>query len=107
VTGRLYIVQARPETVRARQSQNTLKATIVTKKGDVVVEGTAIGADAVTGTVRVIEDVADIAKLQEGEILVSDITDRKFPTRLLRLCTCTSRKLFLTSLVLQLIGYQQ
>jgi pyruvate,water dikinase len=77
VTGRLYIVQARPETVRARQSKGTLRQTVVTGKGDVIVEGTAIGSDAASGKVRVIEDVADIATLQEGEILVADMTDRK------------------------------
>jgi pyruvate, water dikinase len=70
-------VQARPETVRARQSEGSLKKTIVTEKGELVVEGTAIGSDAATGKVRVIEDVADMAKLQEGEILVADMTDRK------------------------------
>lgn len=76
--GKLYIVQARPETVRARQSQGSLKKTIVTEKGALVVEGTAIGSDAATGKVRVIKDVADMATLQEGEILVADMTDRKY-----------------------------
>jgi pyruvate, water dikinase len=78
VTGQLYIVQARPETVRARQSQGSLTKTTVAGKGDLVVEGTAIGSDAATGRVRVIEDVADMATLQEGEILVADMTDRKY-----------------------------
>jgi pyruvate, water dikinase len=78
MTGTLYIVQARPETVRARQSQGSLKKTIVSEKGELIVEGTAIGSDAATGKVRVIENVADMATLQEGEILVADMTDRKY-----------------------------
>ena len=78
MTGKLYIVQARPETVRARQSQGSLKKTSVTEKGALIVEGTAIGSDAATGKVRVIENVADMATLQEGEILVADMTDRKY-----------------------------
>lgn len=75
ITGKLYIVQARPETVRGRQMQGSLRQTTVTKQGPVVVEGTAIGSDAAAGTVRVIDDVADIATMQEGEVLVADITD--------------------------------
>lgn len=61
--------------------QGSLRQTTVTKQGPVVVEGTAIGSDAAAGTVRVIDDVADIATMQEGEVLVADITDRTFINR--------------------------
>jgi phosphoenolpyruvate synthase/pyruvate phosphate dikinase len=75
ITGRLYIVQARPETVRSRQEIGALTQTFVTDKGPSVLEGTAIGSDAAVGKVRVILDVKDISQMQPGEILVADITD--------------------------------
>jgi len=74
-TGKLYIVQARPETVRSRQAADNLKHTQVTHHGDVVVEGTAIGSDAAHGKVRVIDSVDKISTMQPGEILVADMTD--------------------------------
>ena len=74
-TGKLYIVQARPETVRSRQAADNLKHTQVTHHGDVLVEGTAIGSDAAHGKVRVIDSVDEISTMQPGEILVADMTD--------------------------------
>jgi pyruvate,water dikinase len=74
-TGKLYIVQARPETVRSRQNQNALTQTIVTKHGNSVIGGTAIGSDAASGKVRVIDRLEDIASMQPGDILVADMTD--------------------------------
>mmetsp|Transcript_7119 Transcript_7119/g.13998 ORF Transcript_7119/g.13998 Transcript_7119/m.13998 type:complete len:304 (+) Transcript_7119:71-982(+) len=74
-TGKLYIVQARPETVRSRQSADNLKHTTVTHHGETVVEGTAIGSDAAHGKVRVIDSVDEISTMQPGEILVADMTD--------------------------------
>ena len=70
-TGKLYIVQARPETVRSRQNQNALTQTVVTKHGNSVIGGTAIGSDAATGKVRVIDRLEDIASMQPGDILVA------------------------------------
>jgi pyruvate,water dikinase len=75
VTGELFIVQARPETVRSRQHQEALRQTVVTEHGESVIEGTAIGSDAASGRVLVIEDLADISKMKKGEILVADMTD--------------------------------
>lgn len=74
-TGKLYIVQARPETVRSRQEQSSLRQTIVTEHGPTVVQGTATGSDAAVGKVRVIQDLKDISKMKRGEILVADMTD--------------------------------
>jgi pyruvate,water dikinase len=75
ITGKLYIVQARPETVRSRQNVNSLKQTLVTDNGETVVDGTAIGSDAAAGKARVIQDLADIAQMEKGDILVADMTD--------------------------------
>lgn len=74
-TGKLYIVQARPETVRSRQAADNLKHTQVSHHGPAVLEGTAIGSDASHGKVRVIDSVDEIATMQPGEILVADMTD--------------------------------
>lgn len=74
-TGKLYIVQARPETVRSRQNQNALTQTVVTEHGKTVIEGTAIGSDAATGRARVIDRLEDISTMQKGDILVADMTD--------------------------------
>jgi pyruvate,water dikinase len=77
ITGQLYIVQARPETVRSRQTQGNLQQqTVVSHHGGAsVVEGTAIGSDAAVGSVRVIRHLHEIAEMQQGDILVADMTD--------------------------------
>mmetsp|Transcript_284 Transcript_284/g.541 ORF Transcript_284/g.541 Transcript_284/m.541 type:complete len:887 (+) Transcript_284:327-2987(+) len=74
-TGKLYIVQARPETVRSRQERGSLRQTIVTDHGPTVLMGTATGSDAASGKVRVINDLKDISNMKRGEILVADMTD--------------------------------
>ena len=73
-TGKLYIVQARPETVRSRQSVGALKQTLVKEHGNTVIEGTAIGSDAAAGKARVIHDLAGISQMKKGDILVADMT---------------------------------
>jgi pyruvate,water dikinase len=75
LTDELYIVQARPETVRAQVGQGVLTQTIVTDTGPLVLEGTACGSDAAVGAVRVIRDLKDIATMKKGDILCSDLTD--------------------------------
>jgi pyruvate,water dikinase len=74
-TGLLYIVQARPETVRSRQMEGSLKQTIVKEHGNMVLEGSAIGSDAASGTVRVIKDLSEMSQIKPGDILVADMTD--------------------------------
>jgi pyruvate, water dikinase len=69
-------VQARPETVRARQDTSAFSQTSVNKSAkDSILDGTAIGSDAASGTACVIENLADISKMSDGKILVADITD--------------------------------
>ena len=74
-TDKLYIVQARPETVRSRQEQGALKQTLVTQHGKTAIEGTAIGSDAAAGVVHVMRSLKDIATMKKGEVLVADMTD--------------------------------
>lgn len=73
--GKLYIVQARPETVKSRSSANVMERYLLKEKGTVLVEGRAIGQRIGAGKVRVIHDVSEMDKVQPGDVLVSDMTD--------------------------------
>ena len=73
--GQLYIVQARPETVKSRSSANVMERYLLKETGTVLVEGRAIGQKIGAGKVRVINDVSEMDKVQAGDVLVSDMTD--------------------------------
>ncbi|WP_271408224.1 phosphoenolpyruvate synthase [Pseudomonas sp. Q1-7] len=73
--GKLYIVQARPETVKSRASATVMERYLLKEKGTVLVEGRAIGQRIGAGPVRVIHDVSEMDKVQPGDVLVSDMTD--------------------------------
>ncbi|TPE19330.1 phosphoenolpyruvate synthase [Pantoea vagans] len=72
-TGKLFIVQARPETVRSNgqvMERYTLQA-----QGNVVVEGRAIGHRIGAGAVKVIHDISEMNRIEKGDVLVTDMTD--------------------------------
>jgi len=71
----LYIVQARPETVKSRSNVNVMERYLLKDKGTVLVEGRAIGQRIGAGPVKVIRDVSEMDKVQPGDVLVSDMTD--------------------------------
>lgn len=73
--GKLYIVQARPETVKSRSNLNVMERYLLKEQGTVLVEGRAIGQRIGAGRVRVINDVSEMDKVQPGDVLVSDMTD--------------------------------
>lgn len=73
--GKLYIVQARPETVKSRSNANVMERYLLKEKGNVLVEGRAIGQRIGAGKVRIIKDVSEMDKVQAGDVLVSDMTD--------------------------------
>jgi pyruvate,water dikinase len=75
ITGKLFIVQARPETVRSRLDSSAFTRTTVTGLGKKIIEGTAIGSDAAIGKARVIMDIKDMSQMRPGDILVADMTD--------------------------------
>jgi pyruvate,water dikinase len=58
VTGELFIVQARPETVRSAQKANVLKRTQVTGHDSSIIEGSAIGSDGASGVARVVSSLS-------------------------------------------------
>ncbi|MDT8992114.1 phosphoenolpyruvate synthase [Curvibacter sp. APW13] len=73
--GQLYILQARPETVKS-QSGNTAEMRYKLKgKGAVMAEGRAIGQKIGTGPVRIVHNISEMDKVQPGDILVTDMTD--------------------------------
>ncbi|WP_193164339.1 phosphoenolpyruvate synthase [Microbulbifer hainanensis] len=74
-TGELFIVQARPETVRSRDVGTSIERYHLRERGEVLCEGRAIGQRIGAGKVRVLESVEDMAAMQDGEVLVTDMTD--------------------------------
>ncbi|SDZ82314.1 phosphoenolpyruvate synthase [Microbulbifer marinus] len=74
-TGELFIVQARPETVRSRDAGTHIERYHLRERGEVLCEGRAIGQRIGAGRVRVLESVEDMAAMQDGEVLVTDMTD--------------------------------
>ncbi|MFT6465939.1 MAG: pyruvate,water dikinase, partial [Halopseudomonas sp.] len=71
----LYIVQARPETVKSRNNVNVMERYLLKEKGEILVEGRAIGQRIGAGRVRIIHNVSEMDKVQPGDVLVSDMTD--------------------------------
>lgn len=76
IDGKIYILQARPETVKSQeQKSDTLRRFRLKEKGNVLVTGRAIGQKIGKGTVRVIRDTSEMGRVQEGDVLVADMTD--------------------------------
>lgn len=74
--GKLYIVQARPETVYSRSNNSKiLTQYTLSEKGKVICEGVGLGNRIVAGKVRKLQSPSEISKLNQGEILVTDHTD--------------------------------
>jgi len=72
---KLYIVQARPETVKSQIKPNILQQYILLKKGKVLVVGESIGEKVASGKVRVIKSVKQLNQFKIGEVLVTQMTD--------------------------------
>jgi len=72
--GRLYIVQARPETVASRKSTSVLETYTLKGSGAVLASGKAVGEKISTGTVRVVASADDLAAFRPGEVLVARST---------------------------------
>jgi len=72
--GKIYIVQARPETVASQREANVFENYILEGDGEIMVEGRSVGEKIASGTARVIDSVAHLAEFQPGEVLVADST---------------------------------
>ncbi|MGF1718130.1 phosphoenolpyruvate synthase [Photobacterium chitinilyticum] len=75
VTGELFIVQARPETVRSRDDAQVMERFHLNGSGKVLTEGRAIGQRIGAGAVRVVSDLSQMDQVQAGDVLVADMTD--------------------------------
>ena len=73
--GRLYIVQARPETVMSRDDSRVLEDFSLKETGEIVTTGRAIGQRIGQGKVRILNDISEMAKVEKGDVLVTDMTD--------------------------------
>ncbi len=73
--GQLYILQARPETVKSQQAGKAEQRYKLKGRGNVLAEGRAIGQKIGTGPVRLVHSISEMDKVQAGDILVTDMTD--------------------------------
>ena len=73
--GKLYILQARPETVKSRENSNVVERYQLNERGKALCSGRAIGSRIATGTVRIVKGLDDMDSVKPGDILVSDMTD--------------------------------
>jgi len=73
-TGKIYVLQARPETVQSRAGR-TLQRYTLKAKGKLLVSGRSIGQRIGAGPARVIRDVREMARVETGDVLVADMTD--------------------------------
>lgn len=75
VTGKLYIVQARPETVQSQRNFNVLEEYQLLEKDKPIISGAAVGSKIGVGRTRIIEDVKKIKEFQKNDVLATDMTD--------------------------------
>lgn len=73
--GKLYIVQARPETVQSQQDGRQMERFVLKEKSDVLADGRAIGQKIGQGPVRLVKDLSRMDEVQPGDVLVTDMTD--------------------------------
>jgi pyruvate,water dikinase len=73
--GELYILQARPETVKSQAAGKAEYRYKLKSKSAVIIEGRAIGQKIGTGPVRIVHDLSEMDKVQPGDVLVTDMTD--------------------------------
>jgi pyruvate,water dikinase len=73
-TGKIYILQARPETVQSRAGRSILRFTLKARS-KLVISGRSIGQRIGAGSARIIKDVKEMSRVRAGDVLVADMTD--------------------------------
>ena len=73
--GQIYILQARPETVKSRKSGDGQERYRLKRKSEILATGRAIGHKIGAGAVRVVEDASEMGRVRPGDIIVTDMTD--------------------------------
>lgn len=74
ITGELFIVQARPETVQSQKSKDVLETYVLEKKSKILAKGRSVGDKIAAGKAHVIPDISDLPSFKPGEILIADTT---------------------------------
>ena len=74
IDGKLYIVQARPETVASQHSATALESYVLEGRGEILAEGRSVGERIASGAARRIENLTHLAEFKPGEVLVADTT---------------------------------
>jgi pyruvate, water dikinase len=74
-TGKIYILQARPETVQSRAGRTIQRFSLKSSPSRIIASGRSIGQRIGSGPARVIRDVKEMARVQAGDVLVADMTD--------------------------------
>ena len=74
ISGKLYIVQARPETVVSREGK-TIERFVLKQTAKIMVEGRSVGNRIGQGKAKVIDDLSEMDQIQDGDVLVTDMTD--------------------------------
>ena len=75
VDGRIWILQARPETVQSRLAGQSVERFELRERGEVLAEGRSIGQRIGAGAARLVLDAAQMDKVRDGDVLVTDMTD--------------------------------
>jgi pyruvate, water dikinase len=75
IDGKLYVLQARPETVKAGEEVDVLRRYRLKSRSEVLATGRAIGQKIGSGSVRLIRDTAEMDRVKDGDVLVTDMTD--------------------------------
>jgi pyruvate, water dikinase len=75
ITQQLFVVQARPETVKSQTNKNVLETYVLKERGKVLTQGKSVGEKIGSGPVSVLSSVREIGKFKKGEILVTQMTD--------------------------------
>ena len=73
--GKIYIVQARPETVKSRKSSQKIERYKLLETSEILIEGRAIGQKIGTGQIRIINSLSEMDLVSKGDVLVTDMTD--------------------------------
>jgi pyruvate, water dikinase len=73
--GKLYVLQARPETVKAKEKLDTLRRYRLRERSEVLTTGRSVGQRIGSGAVRIIRNAAEMDRVRDGDVLVADMTD--------------------------------
>ena len=74
LTGELFVVQSRPETVQSQKTMDVLETYKLEYKGNILVKGKSVGEKIASGTARIVNSVEELHKFKPGEVLISNIT---------------------------------